>query len=183
MSITNTLIIPFLSRMPFDKRTQKKDESYYLKIYLYEWHLIDTFARSIGTQLGETSLDHLRNKYVEILRYKPHWFWGMFEEPKNLPVVFYKFKHWTGPPNKKYTEMNKKHKAYMAAYEVYLSLVPYSLEEVKALVYKNHGIPPSSDHLVWWKYALLHTQRYGFNTFAIKSQLNDDVLAKIKSFV
>jgi hypothetical protein len=62
----------------------------------------------------------------------------------------------------------------------------HTLPELRELVRLNHVpavcIPQTRCKMVW-VIALQMSRPWGFNTFAIKSQMNDDVLAKIKSFV
>ena len=60
----------------------------------------------------------------------------------------------------------------------------YKINEIKKLVYKNHGNVQGNKSLKKnWAIALLDTRRYAFNTFALRSKISDDLLRTIKTFL
>lgn len=79
-------------------------------------------------------------------------------------------------------------KIYMRniTYEEKEIMEKYTLNELKKLVIQNYY--PISNIIYKpfkknWAKALLKTKKWSFNVFAIKSNLNDDVLKLIKSFI
>lgn len=69
---------------------------------------------------------------------------------------------------------------YFVAYQL-VSFTGKSLAELQTLARLNHLAP--SDNKFEMARGIHLSRRWGFNTFAVKSQMNDDVLSKIKSFV
>jgi hypothetical protein len=61
-------------------------------------------------------------------------------------------------------------------------LISLNQEELIQGVYKNHGILKGL-HSRSWVFSYLETILYGFNVFAMSSQLNDDVLRAIRSYL
>jgi len=65
-------------------------------------------------------------------------------------------------------------------------LMALSLDELKTLVLSNH-YPLENirnpDYKCYWVKAYVHTKRWGFNTFAKRSKLPEDVLRIIRSFI
>ena len=63
-------------------------------------------------------------------------------------------------------------------------LVPYSIQELKQLVYKNHGIVVVDKRKrLTWTTAYIKTILYSFNVFAMSGLLFDDVLYEIRKFL
>lgn len=67
--------------------------------------------------------------------------------------------------------------------DVRTSIKTYTADELRALVFKNHGTPPRTDGKLYWAIAYLNTRRYGFNTFGLRSSLNSDMLSVIREFL
>jgi hypothetical protein len=68
--------------------------------------------------------------------------------------------------------------------ETFVIMDKYKINEIKKLVYKNHGIVQGNKSLKKnWANALLYTRRYAFNTFALRSNISDDVLRNINKYV
>ena len=62
--------------------------------------------------------------------------------------------------------------------------VSFTIDELKILVKKNYGIVKGNANLRQsWVYAYIDTVLLGFNTFALRSQLNDDLLREIRKFL
>lgn len=59
----------------------------------------------------------------------------------------------------------------------------HTLAELRTLARLNLADLPNSDCKIVWVMAIEATRRLGFNSFAVKSPMNDDVLRQIKSFV
>ena len=63
-------------------------------------------------------------------------------------------------------------------------LVPFTTKELKVLVKKNHGtVKGDKRRRQSWVYAYIDTVLLGFNTFAVVSSLNDDLLRLIRKFL
>ena len=63
-------------------------------------------------------------------------------------------------------------------------LVPYKIKELKILVKKNYGIVKGDMRKRQaWVYAYIDTVLLGFNTFAVRSELNDDILREIYKYL
>jgi len=76
------------------------------------------------------------------------------------------------------------HSTSVDPYYVAYQLIPFatkSLAELQTLARQNY-LAPAGDKFELAR-AIHLSRRWGFNTFAVKSPMNDDVLAKIKSFV
>jgi hypothetical protein len=70
---------------------------------------------------------------------------------------------------------------YLIAYQA-LSLMRLSLEELQTIA-RNNYVSRVTENKREMALAVRMIRGWGFNTFAVRSRLNDDVLAKIKSFV
>jgi hypothetical protein len=155
------------------------------KTALTEWRNVDFVARGLRSSLGKMSLVEL---YDEI---------SIGNSNPRLNNTFYKLLYGDIRrcnvydvidcmiyPSNLLPWVAKRLIPYKLAYQVYVYHEIYTCGELKALVHKNHGIRPTQDNdKMLWAIAFVETQRYGFNTFAVKSPMNDDVLTKIKSFV
>lgn len=64
-----------------------------------------------------------------------------------------------------------------------LPLARRPLTELQALARANYVWDVPSVSPIVWALAVLETRRWGFNTFAVKSKLNDDVLKHIRGYV
>ena len=63
-------------------------------------------------------------------------------------------------------------------------LVHYNISELKSIVRKNHGVVMGDKRLrATWVNAFINTILYGFNTFAIKSDLPHEMLCEIRKFL
>jgi hypothetical protein len=73
---------------------------------------------------------------------------------------------------------------YLVVYQS-LKHTKYTLAKLRTLARENHAAYPQrcARHKISWAIAYHLSLRWGFNHFAVKSQLNDDVLTKIKSFL
>lgn len=87
-----------------------------------------------------------------------------------IPFVFPHFRH-IGNSVLEYEGVNPLEK-----------LISLNQEELIQGVYKNHGILKGL-HSRSWVFSYLETILYGFNVFAMSSQLNDDVLRAIRSYL
>jgi hypothetical protein len=144
-----------------------------LKYALGQWEMADWVADTMGTTLSEVPLAELHaeisNKHRLLCE-------------RDIYDVLCAMVH-------QYTfldpQMNAMLKDFVVAYEVYLILEKYTRGQLKALVYKNHGIPPRKrkNGKLYWALAFLETRRYGFNTFGLRSSLNDDTLYAIHKFL
>lgn len=73
--------------------------------------------------------------------------------------------------------------AYAVIYQS-MRFTKYSRNKLETLIRLNHGTQPVlTRHKIGFAVAYNQTRNLGFNVFAVKSKLNDDVLSKIKSFV
>lgn len=70
---------------------------------------------------------------------------------------------------------------YLLSYEV-LPLTRVPLDELQTIA-RNNYVAKISENKVEMALAVSKIRGWGFNTFAVRSKLNDDVLGKIKSFV
>lgn len=70
---------------------------------------------------------------------------------------------------------------YLISYEV-LPLTRLPLDELQTIA-RNNYVAKISENRVEMALAVSKIRGWGFNTFAVRSKLNDDVLSKIKSFV
>lgn len=58
------------------------------------------------------------------------------------------------------------------------------MKQLKVLVKKNYGVVKGDKRLRQsWVYAYIDTFLLGFNTFAVFSHLNDDLLREIRKFL
>lgn len=87
-----------------------------------------------------------------------------------IPFVFPHFRH-IGNSVLEYEGVNPLEK-----------LISLNQEELIQGVYKNHGILKGL-HSRSWVFSYLETILYGFNVFAMSSQLNDDVLRVIRTYL
>ena len=63
-------------------------------------------------------------------------------------------------------------------------LVTFNINELKVLVKKNFGkVRGDTRRRQAWVYAYIDTVLLGFNTFAVRSELNDDLLREIRKFL
>ena len=63
-------------------------------------------------------------------------------------------------------------------------LVSFTMEELEVLVQKNFGkVQGDTTNRQSWVYAYIDTVLLGFNTFAIRSQLTDDLLREIRKYL
>ena len=63
-------------------------------------------------------------------------------------------------------------------------LVPFTMKQLKVLVKKNYGVVKGDKRRRQsWVYAYIDTVLLGFNTFAIFSDLNDDLSREIRKFL
>jgi hypothetical protein len=65
-----------------------------------------------------------------------------------------------------------------------LELARRPLTELRTLAHQNYVYEcRESDSVIVLALAILGSRRWGFNTFAVKSPMNDDILAHIRSYV
>ena len=63
-------------------------------------------------------------------------------------------------------------------------LVPFTMKQLQVLVKKNHGTVKGDKRIkLSWVYAYIDTILLGFNTFAVRSNLNGDILREIRKFL
>jgi hypothetical protein len=63
-------------------------------------------------------------------------------------------------------------------------LVSFTMKELKVLVKKNYGtVKGDKRRRQSWVYAYIDTVLLGFNTFAVRSQLTDDLLCEIRKYL
>jgi hypothetical protein len=63
-------------------------------------------------------------------------------------------------------------------------MVTFNMNELKVLVKKNFGkVRGDNRRRQTWVYAYIDTVLLGFNTFAVRSQLNDDLLREIRKYL
>ena len=146
-----------------------------LRYTLYQWELMDYFAHTIGSSLAEIPLAELLDQLEssngdKMLRERDVY------DALSAMVHCYTFLE---------PDMNEMLKDYVVAYEVDMTLAKYTRSELRALVFKNHGIPPRkrNNSKFYWALAYLNTRSYGFNTFGLRSPLNDDSLYAIREFL
>ena len=61
-------------------------------------------------------------------------------------------------------------------------LVTFNKDELIRNIHKNYGII-KGNHIKSWVFSYIDTVLYGFNVFALTSQLNDDVLREIRKYL
>ena len=63
-------------------------------------------------------------------------------------------------------------------------LVSFTMEELEVLVQKNFGkVQGDTTKRQAWVYAYIDTVLLGFNTFAVRSKLNEDLLREIRKYL
>lgn len=107
---------------------------------------------------------------------------------EDTPLVYYSYKELTyfGSPCLRNFLRNNVIQGiscqdYLDAFE---KLLPFKFKELKIIVNRNKGFVKRDKRAKsTWIYAYIDIVLSGFNTFAVVSQLNDDLLLEIRKFL